>query len=344
MTRTETVAVVTMLCDAKAALIPQMTRRWDAIDFGGRRVVYVAVCNDASAETEYVFRNATSRPVVPVRINNVASYVPDMEHERDVRPAEYASNIIYLHRMAIMREAARQTTLNLRDSDGRPVDWALWLDQDVEPAADAFALLHGVLTRNKGPQAPRVACGLYCTRHWGQDITKWLGESGGSYVPIMAGKVQSSRCVGFGCALMRRKTLRDIPFDTYTQYREFRRWQCEINRAETSGVMGEDIWWFRQYEIAYGTAPVVDNRVLCRHYHDDGSYWEYRADADGYLKAHYVTNEVLPGTGKLVRNVGADVIEIGGYGVSIAPGEERRVSGELASSLRNMKARVEVAA
>lgn len=345
MARTETVAVVTMLCDAKRALIPLLTPRWDAIDYGGRRVVYVAVTNDASPETVNAFQCATKRPVVPVSLNNLADYVPDLEHEKDVRPQEYASNIIFLHRMAMLREAARQAVLKLRDGQGRPVDWVYWLDQDVDPRAHSFLSLHGVLTKNRGPQAPRVAAGLYCTRNWGQDITQWLGDDTakmGRYIPIIRDQVQSSRVAGFGCCLMRRSTMAKVGFDSYTAYREFRRWQREINRPDTEGVMGEDIWWFRQYEQTYGTAPLIDNRVRCRHYHADGSYWRYVETGNGTLRPDYCTDEVIPGVGVPVRNVGAEVIELRDYKLRLAPGEECRVSTEIAHSLRHMDLKVEV--
>ena len=342
MAHRETVAVVTMLCDHKANLIPLLVPRWNTIDYGDRDVVYVAVTNDACQLTCRRFEEAAAYPVQFVGIKEMAKHVPDLDFERCVRPEEQMANIIYLHRMAIMREAARTRALNLRcvgeDGKPRPVDWVYWLDQDVDPRAHSFLCLHQVLTATRGPQAPKVACGLYCTRLLGQDITGWLGdEQPRSYAPIIAGQVQASRVAGFGCVLMRRKTLAATRFDTYTDYRLARRRQREVNRKDTEGVLGEDIFWFRQHEVTTGQVPMIDNRVRCRHYHADGSYWRYdEEDGSPYLTPHYYTDEVLPGASEVVCNISNETLRLDAYRLAIPPGAEARVSMEIAGHLREL--------
>lgn len=342
----EHVVCVTVLCDDKKNILPRIVSSWNAIDFGGRGAVMVAVRNDASDQTCAIFENLLDMPVVFVQLENLPSYIQHYDQLPNVRPGEFGVNVIVMERFAHLREAGRNGALSIRlgtEEDAALPDWVFWLDQDIECPPETFLSLHQILTENTGPQAPRVASGLYATRLWGQDITGWIGDGARDYVRVVKDMVQSSRVCGFGCVLMSRQTMEDIPFDSYHDYRMNRQWQMELGRK--CDMLGEDIWWLRLAEGKYGVTAVVDNRIKLNHLHDNGWYWEYiesPTDPD-LLVTSFNRTQTIPGAGTWVKNIDATPIDLGSYNFKIQPFEQLPVSKEILGTLMvDHKHRIEV--
>jgi len=350
---TERVAIATMLDNGKRAIIPTMIERWAGIDWAGAEPVIVACCYDADAELMDAARAAAKRsgiqllPFIPSALktgSNTAAEISSIVRGLatfDANPHTGGpANIVYLHKVAILREATRLGVLSLEPE----VDWVLWLDSDIDPRAHAWVCLRQVLTETIGPFAPQVAVGVYATRMHGAPISQMMdrdpGESGqmtdGSnrYIPLKAGRIGYTQIAGFGCSLMRRTVLADLGWAEYTKYREDRTLLWELVGNPNIGILGEDVWWFRRLELATGCPPIQDGRVRCRHYQSDGSFWRYDEGPDRSLKVVFVTDEQDPAAAVAVRNTGDAPMEVPSYGLSIAPGAEALVSPEILLTLQ----------
>jgi hypothetical protein len=338
----EPVIICTLLDESKAAIIPRIAARWRELDFGGRPVAVIACSQDASKATKQAFAEAVGYTAVFVESPNVDKRVPGSDKLAKLAQEGTYSNVIFMHRLALLREAVRVQALKARFDQG-PAKWFFWLDSDVDPRPDdAFLRLHKVLTATRGPQKPRTACGIYASRHWGGDInSKWIGEGAGLYVPLRPHRVQVCRVAGFGCALIPREVMARIGWGGYETYRAHRRDALELDPANGSGVLGEDIFWFWQLEQAGGAPPWVDTDVRCRHYQADGTFWRYEEHENGFLHAVYVTDDRDEAATIRLVNDGPDPIEFACYNLSIQPGAEASVSPEVWNAIeaRKLKAR-----
>ena len=332
----EIVAVLIPLDDRKADLLPLLVPRWDATDYGGRQVVYLLGCMDASPATVALFRSLTPRQTVQVLSTDegragLKSVVWAYEHIDEQPGNGYHCNVIFLHKMAMLREAMRTAVVSddFAAVVGAQPAWIDWLDQDIDAGPDSFLRRLAMLTGNTGPQRPRVACGLYCTRYEGEDIKS------STRLPLRPHTVFATDIAGFGCALMDFETAEAVSFAGYTKYRFNRSWNMELGREY--GALGEDVYWFRQLEFWCGVRPFVDTDVRCRHYHADGTHWAYEEDGSDeipILKARYHSETQLAHAAVKVINKGAVPALLDIYGLELAPcGGEALVSREVADKL-----------
>lgn len=337
----EIVALVTLLQDSKAALIPLLAPRWlEAV--GDRDIVAVAVCNDAGGATRERFEDECAKfenvkAVVLACAQDVDAQVDDLDLAREMRDPDQQAvywSAPLLHRIALLRESARDVVRKL-DCNGRRPDWVWWLDSDIDPRPHGFEILRQDLRETTGPMAPQVVVGPYPTRVGGQDISQWVEPgSPNTYVPQREGMIQATRVAGFGCVLMRPDVMDHVGWDRYGVWRKRRRMALELGQKPAPGVLGEDVFWFRAYEMTYGITPYQDNRARCRHYHADGTYWRYDTDESGNLVAHYYTDERLLEAAVTIRNIGDKTIADQTYGVCVLPGALEVVSPEVCKELR----------
>ena len=327
MDERERVAVIIPLDKRKKDLLPLLVPKWNQIDYGDRDVVYVAIAEDADEETVAEFGrlidpDADVLPVhtdPPVRrtiflYNRVGEQSGDMGHY----------NPIFLHYMSELRELGRQTALALHahpDTAGRPVDWFFWLDQDVDPGPDGFKTLLADLTDSTGPGRPRAASGLYCTRYEGQPI---------GFLP-QHNKVHFSEVCGFGCVVTDRETMEHVGFGEYGKYRTQRLGDLELGK-KPQGVLGEDCLWVYLLKKWCGVPILTDCRVLCDHYHADGSFWRFEVDEmtgeDACLVARYHEETRIPAAMVGVKNIGSEAVSLVEYGLVIQPGGHMAMSPE----------------
>lgn len=315
----ETVAICTLIEDRKAAILPMLAKRWSGIDLGGRDRQYIVCTQDASPETTRQFLRAVApAEVQEVSLGNLEVLAPGASQADTWGPDQ-------LLRIAYLREAVRQTALR------SAADWIFWLDSDVDPdagGAPSFGCLHQCLTATVGPMRPRLASGLYATRFCGLPIQQWIDGNGNAYLPLLADRQSYSRVTGFGCILMHRDVLADIGWADYAEHiAAVKQHAAEVGEVE--GVIGEDCWFARLAEYAYGMPTLIDSRVLCRHYHADGSYWYYDRGEERSLQPRYVPAGQQPGVTTRVRYTGTVTLDWPILGRTISPGEEVDLSPEL---------------
>jgi len=220
-------------------------------------------------------------------------------------------------------------------------DWYLWLDSDIDPEDDGgapcFGALHQTYTATTGPLAPRLVSGLYCTRFGGQPISQWLEGDERRYIYTKAGAVQATRVAGFGCMLVHRDVMQWASWSQYATYITHRQeWIRDHPGEDEPALIGEDCWLMRAVEGSPITQvpAYCDNRVLCRHYHADGSYWHYVPDGEDGLRPAYVRAGLAPGRGVKVRYTGAEPLPWPILGDPIQPGEVAVLSPELVETFR----------
>jgi len=338
----ELVAVVTLLDSRKSGLLPILVPRWNEIDYGGRRFVYVAVVNDCRPCDQEAFgalvADGPAEGVVFVEAEDLYDRVWDLHRIADMQPGDSYVNIVFLHKMAELRQAGREAALRL-EIDGRPADWVYWLDADIDPRSHSFPLLNQVLTATVGPHAPQVVSGLYCTRYGGQDIPRWCGDKAeGRYIRLIPGHQQSSRVAGFGCTLMARDLLESIGWERFADYRRGREERVGDDMTDL-GVLGEDVYWFRLAEMLTGLTPLVDNRVRCRHYHTDGAHWIYDEVDDpdqpgtARLRSRYSYTDWRFDLTEAVRNMTEEEWRLPEYDLVVKPGVVAHVSEEVRALL-----------
>lgn len=295
------VTIVTLLDDSKADTLATVVGAWRELDTGGRPVGVVALAQDASDETVTLAREAWGDRgefrVCRIPPEEISKRVPDLEwlgHEGDL---DGRQSPIYLHRMAVLREAARQAVLEL------PLDeweWVFWLDADVAPPPIGLADLQwrlGARLRFEGAQPalstlmalrgflPGAVSGIYPTRDGGQ-MRQWLGDGTMErYIPLRPGKLVAARVAGFGCVLMTGEVLQRVGWEDYGLYRQQRRRLCELGQAK-AGPLGEDVYWFRCAELEYQVPLYLDCDVRCRHYDASGGWWEHE-EQGGLLEPVY---------------------------------------------------------
>lgn len=326
----EKVAICTLIEDAKAALLPLLVPRWNVIDLGGRELEYVVCMQDASRETARAFRDLATAPVRFIRAENLTQFVTGPDGARG--PVWHPALLL---RIALMREAVRVAAL------ATGADWFLWLDSDIDPEDDegapCFGTLHWTYTSTTGPLAPRFVSGLYCTRFGGQPITQWLDGYERRYVYTKRDAVQAARVAGFGCMLVHRDVMQWASWDRYNLHIANRQaWIDAHPGEEPPAIIGEDCWLLRVAEgsTAAQVPCYTDNRVRCRHYHADGSYWHFVNDGDDGLRPAYVRAGLAPGAGIRVRYTGAEPLTWPILGDPIQPGEVTLLSPELVETLR----------
>ena len=315
----ETVAICTLIEDRKAALIPRLAPRWAGIDLGGRERIYVVCTQDATEPTVAEFRRGVAPAEIrQVTLGNLEVLAPGAAQADTWGPDQ-------LLRIAYMRQAVRQAAL------ATAADWFFWIDSDVDPDAagrPSFGCLHQCLTATVGPLRPRLASGVYATRFCGLPIQQWIDGNGNSYLPLLADRQTYSRVTGFGCLLMHREVLERVGWQDYPQHiADVKRHAEEAGQVE--GVFGEDCWFSRLAEYAWGMPTLVDSRVLCRHYHADGSYWHYVPGEERSLQPRYVPAGATPGVTTRVRYHGEAALDWPILGRTIEPGEEVDLSPEL---------------
>ena len=337
----ERVAVICLLDERKAAILPLIVPRWEAIDFGGREVVYVLVANDASDATAQAFLSLvkSGRQAVYFRdIEGVNSRVPDIEHMRDPKASMRYFNVIFMHKIAELRELGRGVALTFHDPagpcgdalGGRPADLFYWLDMDIAHEPDGFLKLLAVLRENTGPARPRAAVGLYPERFGGRDIAPMSGVGDSPHRDYG----QFVRGAGFGCCLMERETLEAVGFSGYAKWRAARRWWQEVG-IKVSPPYGEDFFFFDVLKRWCGVMPWEASSVRCDHYHADGSFFRHEDTGDelGRLSAVYHEETAIPGARRKVMNHGPGLAEWPSCRVHIMPGQVAKVSPDVLDKL-----------
>ena len=322
-----TVAICTLLEDSKADLLPILVPRWNAVDLGGRERVYVACVHDACEATVREFCRLTKG-------YNVRLVRPSLGElaDRSIVAVGGYTDPRFILRIALMREAVRVAALDTKAS----LYW--WLDSDIDPEggeAPSFGCLYQTLTSTRGPLRPRLVSGLYCTRFGGATISQWLDGVDQRYIYLRAGAIQASRVAGFGCMLVPRSVMRWASWAQYPGYIEQLMQQRAEHPEAPAGMLGEDCWLIRGVEGAgYHQAPCyVDNRVLCNHFHADGSYWTYRPDGD-VLVPRYVPAGLAPGAAVTIRYTGVDPLTWPVLGRTVNRGDVVRMSPELVETMR----------
>ena len=339
----ERVAVICLLDERKADILTLIVPRWEAIDFGGREVVYVLVANDASEATVQTFNDlvTSGRTVVnAMDIEGVNGRVPDIEHMHDPQGSMRYFNTIFMHKLAELREFGRCLALAVQDLKdpatgepigGPPADLFYWLDMDVAHEPDGFLKLLAVLRGNTGPCRPRAVVGLYPERFGGNHISPMSGAGNTPHKDYG----QFVKGAGFGCCLMERETLEAVGFSGYARWRAQRRWQQEVG-IKVAPPYGEDFFWFDVLKRWCGVMPWEESSVRCDHYHADGSFFRHEDTGDelGLLHAVYHEETVIPGTRKKVRNAGPGPAKWPSCRVSIPAGEMRDVSPDVWDKLK----------
>ena len=171
------VTIVTLLDDSKVDTLATVVGAWRELDTGDRPVGVVALAQDASDETVAVAREAWGDRgefrVARIPPEEIAKRVPDLEWLGREGDLDGGQSPIYLHRMAVLREAARQAVLELPATER---EWVLWLDADVIPPPDGLLKLlwridarRYVTSREHVARfMPAVVSGIYPTRGGGQ--------------------------------------------------------------------------------------------------------------------------------------------------------------------------------
>jgi len=283
------VTIVTLLDDSKADTLATVVGAWRELDTGGRPVGVVALAQDASDETVAIAREAWGDRgefrVCRIPPEEITKRVPDLEwlgREGDLGGGQ---SPIYLHRMAVLREAARQAVLQLPNGERH---WVLWLDADVATPPETFDRLHRLSRQVAGIQwgfRPAAVSGIYPIRGGGQ-MRQWLGDGTMErYIPLRPGKVVAARVAGFGCVLMTGEVLQQVGWEDYGEYRRNRRRLSELGQAK-AGPLGEDVYWFRLAELECQVPLYLDCDVRCRHYDELGGWWVHE-DAGGILEPVY---------------------------------------------------------
>lgn len=325
------VAICTLLEDSKASLIPLLLPRWNGIDLGPDREGQFIVCRqDASDETAADFTAGARWPVRMVSVPNLDELVPKLP----VVTSDCYGNWRWLARIAFMREAVRQAAL------ATDATWFLWLDSDIDPedgVHPSFGCLHQVLTDTVGPHAPKLVTGLYCTRFGGVPIGQWIDGNLKRYLPVYTGRQQFTRVAGFGCMAMHRQTLEAVSWDGYLEHCQRVETAREASPDSGIGHLGEDVWFERLVELWCGVPCVTDNRVVCKHFHGDGSYWSWREDGDQLVPC-YIPAGLAPGAGIMVRYTGEEALTWPILGRSeqggVQPGDVLSISPELLETFK----------
>jgi hypothetical protein len=345
----ECVAICTILDCNRRGLMRRIAEAWNRIDFLGADVRVFAVVEDADPETIRAFCSAIRYPVACINVPGIRDLVDDLPTAEQVASGN-CSKPAFLHKIAEYREACRVAVVapyscSAGWQDGWQADWLLWLDSDVAPIPEAYQYLRADHDGTTGVMAPVVYAGLYCERQTGTSIPQYRSAGGQVRVQLQANRLQHADFAGFGCVLMARKTAEENGWSEYREYRYDRRRKLEQgDGTEKAGTLGEDVWWFRRCEHMYGPSLVIDTRVLCRHYHRDGSFWEHY-EAGEELPTRYVTAEADPAEQVLLHNIGTASMVINQYQQflpALAAGGVQSVSPEYAEMLeKHMGANLE---
>lgn len=318
------VALCLLLDDPRRALALDLLPKWEQ-EVGS--AVWI-VGGDYGEETAAAFEQAARFPVQWVRAD--LTEVGELPTREELARSGGYCNPAFLHKMAVHRESVRQAALAL------PVAprYLWWIDADTDPGPGAIHYLHQVLTTTTGPLAPRAVSGLYCERHSGQPIPQHWGsmtDPRRTLVDLHPGRVVPCGFAGFGCVLMTAEAA-TVGWGEYGRYRFWRRSVIERDyHAQTTpfGIMGEDVYWFRRAEATFGVPLYLDTRVLCRHYHEDGSYWTHLPEPG--MPTRFVTEDADPRRQVTIRNDGPVPLTLQHYpALTIAPGFHRHVSPEVA--------------
>lgn len=332
-----TVAICTLLTDRKRHILERVARSWRGLDWGGDAPYVVACTQDASDETVAAFAAAVEPLHVLTTEVSRADLVAMVDglDEAEAGPERTGyTNAPFLHKIACLREQVRVTACAVPSPDGDLPDYLFWLDADIEPPTDAYVRLRADLTDTDGPLAPRLVGGLYCERITGRHIAQWHDGGQNEYIPLRPNAHVASRIAGFGCILGRRATFDALGWAGYGAYRYERRRLVELEPDKHAGIMGEDVWYLRCVEAAWGLPCILNTAVCCRHLQGDGSAWVYRVGDDGVLHTHYDDAPTAAAATVTLLNAGKKTWNVEFTGTTCRPGEMVTVSPEIAELLR----------
>lgn|GEM_PF-2639857 len=301
----ERVALCTLVDQQREWLTGHVARQWAGLDFGDAEVVVFACADcpngDTPEETQATveamtqpLNDAVPWPVCAIHVGDLAERVDGLPSHDEVAGGVCYSHPAFLHKIAELREAVRAAAV--AEHDGRQADYLFWLDSDTVPPVTAYRQLRTDLDATQGAMAPLVYAGIYPERRTGRSIPQWRSRGEPYQIPLPEARLLHADFSGFGCTLVPRQVAEQVTWQDFGRYRYQRREALERNPAEKYGMQGEDVWWFRHCELAYGPALCIDTRVNCRHYHRDGSYWvhEWRDESGPAATSRYITDEVNP--------------------------------------------------
>ncbi len=317
-------ALCLLLQSSRRWLLEKLLPRWSAINFGGDDPVWVVGRHDADDATVAWFKSAARWPVIvadPVDPATVATF-PTTRRPGEAGPvytnAEFA-------RFGHLRERVRQAAL----TSGADLAW--WLDSDIDPGKDAYRHLREDIRATTGRFAPHAVAGVYSLRtqgiHQGGPVGKATLPAG--YVGLCGSRDATGvPNPGFGCVLMDRQALAGVDWSGFPG---------TLRTLPPDERMPEDLYWYGRCLFTLGVHPLIDTRVVCRHYHGDGSYWTFR-EAGGVMVPQYVITDAEPSRQVRVTNTGRKAIwwtPLPGYPLAfvIDPGKADRVSPDWADAL-----------
>lgn len=317
--------VLTMVEAHKREQVQRIFAEWRKLDFGEYVPQLVVGIDDSDEELNTLIGQEMGSwsplAVYALGLEEIPG-VPELDLLVDVN--EFA----WYHRMAVKREALRDRAL----ADLPAFDFALWLDADMTPSfPDGVLKLIAFLEMASSRYGPQAVAGMACGRVSGTPVIQGLaGQPMLSMEDINWGHPRMVVGAGYGGVLVTRRALTMVSWEHYGTVRAHREQLAPPNNSP----IGEDNFWYGEYARILNCPMFVHSGVPLRHWHLDGSFWEMGADLRTHaLVPNYNISQVDPNKQVVVHNPTPDVFEQPAYRLRLAPGEECRVSPDLATRL-----------